>query len=257
MATVICVTNQKGGIGKTTTATTIASILQERGNKVLLIDTDVQCNSTDTYQAVFEGVPTLYDVILEEEKSNIMEAIQHTPMGDIVAADPLLREGDSKLSTQGIKGYKVLKEALKELEGYDYVIFDTAPAISMILRAALVAADYLVIPITADRYGIQGLYELNVSINDAKELNPNLKIGGILLVRYNERTILARDVRGALETVAEEMGTKIYKNTIRECNKVKEAQTVRSTLIKYDKHCTAARDYDYFVDEMLEEVENG
>ena len=98
MPTVICVANQKGGIGKTTTATAVASILNEKGHPTLIIDSDLQCNTTDTYRASFEGVETLYDVLLDDKPANINDVIQHTEMGDIVAADPLLREADSKLS---------------------------------------------------------------------------------------------------------------------------------------------------------------
>ena len=122
MPTVICVANQKGGIGKTTTATAVASILNEKGHPTLIIDSDLQCNTTDTYRASFEGVETLYDVLLDDKPANINDVIQHTEMGDIVAADPLLREADSKLSTKGIAGYKVLKKALSKLRGYEYVI---------------------------------------------------------------------------------------------------------------------------------------
>ena len=254
MPTVICVANQKGGIGKTTTATAVASILNEKGHPTLIIDSDLQCNTTDTYRASFEGVETLYDVLLDDKPANINDVIQHTEMGDIVAADPLLREADSKLSTKGIAGYKVLKKALSKLRGYEYVIIDTAPSINMMLRNVLTASDYIVIPMTADRYGFQGLYELNISIRDAEELNENLKIAGVLLVRFNKRTILAREVRETLEREAEEMGTKLFNTTIRECNNVKESQTMQSTLIKYDRSCTAAKDYASFVDELLEEV---
>lgn len=250
---VICVSNQKGGIGKTTTATTLASILSEKGN-TLLIDADIQGNSTDTYRAVYENSATLYDVLLEENPIDINDAIQHTEMGDIIASDPLLREADSKLSTKGLSGYKILKKALETLHGYDYVVIDTAPAINMTLRNVLVASDYVLIPITADRYGIQGLYELSVSINDARELNDKLKIAGILLIRYNKRTILGREVHDSLLLEAQKLNTRLFETTISECNKVKEAQTMRYTLTKYDNSCTAAKDYRIFTDELLKEI---
>lgn len=254
MAIVISVANQKGGIGKTTTATSIAAILSEKGYSTLLIDTDLQCNCTDTYRVPFEGVGTLYDILLEEEPTDINEVIQHSEMGDIIAADPLLREADSKLSTMGIAGYKVLSKAINKLKGYDFVIIDTAPAINMVLRNVLAASDYVIIPTTADRYGFQGLYGLNISIKDAQEINPKLKILGILLVRYNKRTILAREVRDTLTHVAQDMNTILFDTAIRECNKVKEAQTLQSTLIKYDRSCSAAKDYSDFVNEFLEEM---
>ena len=86
--------NQKGGIGKTTTATAVASILNAKGYKTLLIDADQQGNSSDTYRAAIEGRATLFDVLLDEERISLEEAIQHTESGDIVASDPLLRKAD-------------------------------------------------------------------------------------------------------------------------------------------------------------------
>ena len=254
MATIISVANQKGGISKTTTATSIATILSSKGHRTLLIDSDLQCNSTDTYRASFDGVETLYDILLEEPPSDINDVIQNTEMGDIIAADPLLREADSKLSTRGIGGYKILKNALAKLRDYEYVIIDTEPAINMVLRNVLAASNYVIIPLTADRYGFQGLNELNVSIKDAQELNPSLKIAGILLVRYNPRTILAREVRDTLKQEATALNTVLFDTTIRECNKVKEAQTLRTPLFKYDKSCTASKDYEAFVDELIKEI---
>lgn len=254
MAFIISVANQKGGIGKTTTATSLASILSTKGYKTLLIDSDLQGNSTDTFRAKFEGVATLYDILLEDPPANINDIIQHTEMGDIIASDPLLREADSKLSSKGISGYKILRKALTNLTGYDFIIIDTAPTVNMVLRNVLVASDYVIIPITADRYGFQGLYEFNILIQDAQELNQKLKIAGIVLVRYNGRTILAREVRESLIAEAQTLGTKLFETSIHECNKVKEAQTMQSTLIKYDRTCSAAKDYMDLVDELLKEI---
>ena len=104
---IITIANQKGGCGKTTTATALSSMLSERGYKTLLIDADQQTNSSDTYRARIEGVATLYDLIVEEDAIDIQEAIQATENGNIIAGDPLLREADTKLSkdlnNRGIK----------------------------------------------------------------------------------------------------------------------------------------------------------
>ena len=91
------VANQKGGIGKTTTATALASVLSKKGKKVLFVDADKQGNSSDTYKAKIDGVATLYDVLLDDDRIEISEAIQHTSNGDIVASDPLLRKADKIL----------------------------------------------------------------------------------------------------------------------------------------------------------------
>ena len=126
------VANQKGGISKTTTSIALADILKRRGNTVLFIDADQQGNATDTFKGEIEGMPTLYDVLLGDH-IKASEAIQKTINGDIIASDPLLREADSKLSSDPEGEYR-MSMALEGLEGYDYVVIDTAPALNWILR---------------------------------------------------------------------------------------------------------------------------
>lgn len=251
----IIVANQKGGIGKTTTATAVASILNAKGYKTLLIDADQQGNSSDTYRAAIEGSATLFDVLLDEERISLEEAIQHTESGDIVASDPLLRKADEILNGDP-EGLYRFQDTLEELKGYDFVIVDTAPSLNSILYNCLVAADDVLIPVTADRYGLQGLSQLNDTINAIKRRqNRNLKIIGLLLIKYNKRTLLSREVKNSLEEIAESMNTKVFETTIRESTKAREAQAVRETLIHYDAKSTTAQDYSSFVDELLKEEE--
>lgn len=251
----IIVANQKGGIGKTTTATAVASILNAKGYKTLLIDADQQGNSSDTYRAAIEGNATLFDVLLDEERISLEEAIQHTESGDIVASDPLLRKADEILNGDP-EGLYRFQDSLDELKGYDFVIVDTAPSLNSILYNCLVAADDVLIPVTADRYGLQGLSQLNDTINAIKRRqNRNLKIIGLLLIKYNKRTLLSREVKSSLEEIAKSMNTKVFETTIRESTKAREAQAVRETLIHYDAKSTTAQDYSSFVDELLKEEE--
>lgn len=253
---VYAIANQKGGIGKTTTATCIAAILQQKGYKVLLIDTDQQCNSTDTYRAKIESTATLYDVLLDENKIPLSEAIQQTESGDIIAADPLLREADKKL-TVDVEGLYRMQDALVELNNenkYDYVIIDTAPALNSLLHNVLIAADEVIIPLTADRYALQGLSQLNDSINAIKRRqNPKLKVAGLLLIKYTPRTLLAREVKDALHNIAKQMNTKVFRTAIRESTKAREAQAMRITLIKHAPLSTTEQDYESFVNELLQE----
>ena len=249
---VICIANQKGGIGKTTTATALSSILSSKGYKTLLIDADPQGNSTDTFRAVSKDVATLYDVILDrEEPLPIMEAIQHTEIGDIIASDPELKAADVKLPNDGDE-YFILQEALQSLQGYDFVVIDTAPADNKLLKNCLIAADKVVIPITADRYAIQGLSDLNKTLLKIKKRNnPKLEVSGLLLVKYKGRLTLAREVMEALKDIAVQMQTKVFETTIRESTSAQKAQANRTTLIKYDSKSTTAQDYIAFTDELL------
>ena len=249
---VICIANQKGGIAKTTTATTLASILMSQQKKVLLIDADAQGNSTDTYRAISKEVPTLYDVLLDfDDPLPIMEAIQRTEIGDIVASDPALKVADSKMPNDGNEYFR-LKDALEPLTGYDYVIIDTAPADNKLLKNCLIASDEVIIPVTADRYSIQGLSELNKTITNIKKRNnPSLEIAGLLLVKYKSRQVLAQEVKSSLGDIAKLLNTKVFSTTIRECIAVQKAQATRTTLMNYDAKCTAAVDYMQFADELI------
>ena len=252
MRRVIAITNQKGGIGKTTTAIAIASILHCRGHKVLLIDADAQGNASDTFGAEIDKEVTLYDVLLEYERVKISEAIQHTDYGDIVAGDPLLRRADALLASDMAGAFR-LKDSLKELEGYEYVIIDTAPALGELTKNALIAADEVIVPASADRYSIQGLSSIVQSVNaiQRRQLNPELKIAGIVLVAYPVTTNLGAEIQEELAAIAEKIGTKVFMPSIRRTIRVQQAHAHRMPVIYYDKNCTAAQDYMALVDSLV------
>ena len=247
---VYVVANQKGGVGKTTTATNLAGILGRKG-RTLLIDADPQGNSTNTYEAQIEDVATLYDVMIDSEKLPISEAIQHLENGDIVASDPLLSKAE-KILDGDIEGFYRLKDALSELEGYDYVVIDTAPSLNVIMYNCLIAADEAIIPVTADTYAMQGINQLCDTIKAVKRRqNPALKIAGFLLVKYSGRSNMEKATRQEIADQAEKHGTRLFGTTIRECVKTREAQEKRKLLIKYAPKCNTFVDYEAFVDELL------
>lgn len=249
---VYVVANQKGGIGKTTTATNLAGILSKRG-ATLLIDADPQGNSTSTYQAKIKDVATLYDVMIDSDKLPMDEAIQHMPNGDIVASDPLLSKAEKMLDGD-VEGFYRLKDALDMLDGYEYVVIDTAPALNVIMYNSLIAADEVIIPVTADAYSLQGINQLYDTIMAVKRRqNPSLKIAGLLLVKYAGRSNLERTTREDIEVNADEMGTKLFATAIRECVKTKEAQEKKVLLIDYAPKCNTLVDYLAFTEELLAE----
>ncbi len=250
MSTVFVVANQKGGIGKSTTATNLAGILGQKA-KTLLIDADPQGNSTSTYDAKIEDVATLYDVMIDSDKLPIQEAIQHTENGDIVASDPLLVKAEKMLDGD-IEGFYRLKDALEGLEGYDYVVIDTAPSLNIILYNCLIAADKVIIPVTADPYAMQGIQQLYDTIMSVKRRqNRDLTIAGLLLVRYSGRANLEKETKEIIEKTAKDMDTKLFKAVIRECVKTKEAQESKKLLIDYAPKCTTCQDYIEFSKELL------
>lgn len=160
MCRVIAVANQKGGIGKTTTAVNIAFDLAEMGKKVLLIDTDGQCNSTDTCRAKVDGTATLYDLLFEQEKPE--ECIQHMEKLDIIASDKLLKNPETKFPDDATRLF-TMRDACEDIrEQYDFIIIDTPPTLGCMLSNALTFADEVVIPVTCDRYGMEGISDLYV-----------------------------------------------------------------------------------------------
>ena len=247
---VFVVANQKGGIGKTTTATNLAGILSKRA-KTLLIDADPQGNSSSTYQAQIKDVATLYDVMIDSDKLPIDEAIQHLENGDIVASDPLLSKAEKMLDGD-VEGFYRLKDAIDELDGYEYVVIDTAPSLNVMMYNCLIAADEVIIPLTADAYARQGISEVCGTIVAVKRRESSaLKIAGLLLVKYAGRSNLERTTREEISGQAKEMGTKLFDTAIRECVKTKEAQEKKKLLIDYAPKCNTMIDYMEFVEELL------
>lgn len=251
MAKIIAVTNQKGGVGKTTTATALATGLTRDGYKSLLMDLDPQCNSTDTFRAIIHDQATLFDVLVD--RYPISQSIQHTEIGDIVAGDPLLADAEQKIAEQG-REYR-LSEALDGLEeNYDFIILDTPPNLGILLTNALTAADSCIVPITPERFSFQGLGELSKSIARVRKYsNHDLMIDGLLLVKYDPRRLLAKEALELLPEVEAKMGTKCFATRIREAEDVRKAQKRRVSLFTWAPESTAAKDYEAFIDEYLRE----
>lgn len=245
----IIVSNQKGGIGKTTTATALAGGLMAEGKKVLFVDADPQRNSSDTYRAdLKDGAPTLADLLYTNIPAK--ECVQHTEVGDILAGDKALSDVEKYL--KGVAGYFRLKKRLEELAPeYDHIIIDTNPHILLLLQNALIASEGVVIPVACGRYEVSGMVDFAQTIDEVKlQPNPDLKVLGLLLVKFDGRTNLARDIMEELPAVAAALGTTVFDTKIRQTVKVTEAQGKRMLLQEYAPDSTATLDYAEFVEEL-------
>lgn len=269
MAIKIAIANQKGGVGKTTTAINVADALEHIGYKVLLLDLDPQHNSTTTYGAEIDGVNTIVDVLKKDCTAE--EAIQKTPIGDIIAGDGLLAQEENYFNAQKARE-TLLKRAIKNVEKkYDYIIMDTPPNLGVYMTNALTASDGCVIPIKAEQYSISGLGLLIETINEITEvLNDKLKIYGVTVNVYDKRNKLDRDTLENLPAVGKERGFHVFDTPIRVSQEIKKVQSMpdeidengnvmvtnRSLYQNYPKS-NGAVDYVNFIKELQGVIHNG
>lgn len=245
----IAIANRKGGVGKSTTAAALISGLTRKGYRVLGVDLDAQRNLSSTMRG--KGEKTIMGVLTGEITA--IEAVKHTEEGDIIPASKALSGADAALTETG-KEYR-LREALEPLQqAYDYCVIDCPPALGILTINALTAADGVIIPAGADLYSLEGIEDLYEAIEPVRKYcNPKLTIMGVLLTRYNPRSILSRDATTLAEKLASKIGTTVFNATIREGVAVKEAQITQKSLFTYAPKANVTGDYRALIEEVLEQ----
>lgn len=262
MGKVIAFANQKGGVTKTATTCAVGYGLKLMGYRVLIVDTDGQCNTSDAYCAQIEGHTTLYDLLDDaaahkrgQRAIDPHEAIQKTEHIDIIAGDYLLKQADTKFTNPGREYY--IRDILAPLhDEYDFIILDTPPGLGVMLSNALTAANYVTVPMEPNRDSLQGVDQLVAVIDQVKEYsNPDLTVLGMLLTRVETRSILLRDFKAEIEFAEEALQAKLFHSMIRNNIHVQNARSACMPIIEYRKRmkveCIAVDDYDYFIREML------
>lgn len=236
--------NQKGGTGKTTTAACVGSAFMRRGERVLFVDLDGQCNLTYALGGTSDG-PSTMDVLTG--KATAPEAIQKTPNGSLLPASAALAAADKTIWDEFC-----LRRALASLpQDYGLVIIDTPPALGILTVNALAASDGIIIPAQADFFSLQGIGQLNGTIETVRQFcNNGLIVYGIVLTRYSVRAIISREVSAMMADTAQQLNTKLYNTRIRECISVKEAQAMRQSIFDYAPKSNAAADYSALTDEI-------
>lgn len=250
MKEIFTVINQKGGVGKSTTAAALGAGLTLRGYRVLHIDLDAQGNLTFCMGA---GAAALSSLEILTGTATAQEAIRHTAQGDIIPASPALAGADALITATG-KEYR-LREALEPLHDlYDYIVIDTPPALGILTVNALTACTGAIIPSQADVFSLQGIAMLGQTISTVRKYcNRDLKVKGIVLTRYNSRAVLSRDMADLIDQTAQQLQTRLYHTKIRECTALKEAQAVQDNIFAYAPKSNAAADYRDLVAEIIEE----
>lgn len=237
---------QKGGTGKTTTAANIGTCLTRQGFTVLFIDLDQQGNLADVLAPSETGKGTILNVLKGE--TDLQDAAVITEYGDLVFSDPeqYLYEPEPRDLANVIR---------TAADKYDYCIIDNPPQLTGWTAASIYAADYIVMPTQADVFGTKSITQLLNTVNTIRATTGHAgHVTGVLLTRYNGRTVLARQAREYLKKTAKDAGTALFSTDIRECNAIKEAQASGDDLYTYAPKSNAARDYRAVTTELLERI---
>lgn len=249
MSRIISVANQKGGVGKTTTAVNISAMLAKKGKMVMLIDCDPQGNATSGLGIEKESEYSVYDILINEV--DIKKTLQNTCMKNltICPANMNLAGAEVELVNQMSREQR-LKDAIEDVKEYfDYIIIDCPPSLGLITLNAFTASDSVLIPVQCEYFALEGLGQLLNTVNLVKKhLNKNLEIEGAVLTMYDVRTNLSNQV---VIEVKKYFGDKVYKTVIPRNIKLSEAPSYGMPIIMYDETSKGARCYEKLTKEIL------
>ncbi len=248
MAKIVAITNQKGGVGKTTTAVSLTAALHEAGANVLLCDMDPQGNATSGMGVdKLKASPTIYNVLIDGVFSR--DAVKRTQYGDVLPANKDLSGAGVELVALPEREY-VLKKALEPLKAdYDYIFIDCPPSLEMLTLNSLCAADTALVPVQCEYFALEGLSDLITTIRLIKRgYNPNLDIEGVLLTMYDSRTNFSAQVAGEIKKY---FGKKVYGVVIPRNIRIAEAPSHSKPVTAYDRSSRGAVAYTELGREFL------
>lgn len=249
MGTIISIINQKGGVGKTTTAVNLSAYLADKGKKTLLIDEDSQGNSTSGLSRSVTFDKSLYDVLLND--TSLEEAVVKTAIRKLHLLPASIDLAGAEIEIAPLaERESLLKRKIEPLrEQYDYIIIDCPPSLGLMTLNALVASDSIIIPIQAEFYALEGLSQLVKTVQVvSRRMNPRLHILGILLTMFDGRTNLSLQVA---EEVKKYFGSKVFRTVIPRTVKLSEAPSFGEPVLTYAPKSKGAEAYKKLSREVL------
>lgn len=254
MGRIIAVANQKGGVGKTTTATNLSACLAEKGKKVLAIDIDPQGNMSSGLGIDKNEVEnTVYELILEE--SSLEECIIENVLENVSLLSSDVNLAGAEIELIGIedKEFILKKQIEKVRDNYDFIIIDCPPSLNTLTVNAMTTADTVLVPIQCEYFALEGLSQLIHTINLVRErLNPTLEIEGVVFTMYDARTNLSLQV---VENVKENLNQTVYKSIIPRNVRLAEAPSHGKPITLYDTKSAGAEAYRDLAEEVIENAE--
>jgi chromosome partitioning protein len=249
---VIAIANQKGGVGKTTTAINLSAALAMRGRRTLLIDLDPQSNSSLTYIDVRSLPRSMFDVL--SDSVALREVVVPSPVRnlDLAPSRISLAKLESKLVGE-IDSHFRLKDRLQAVkDAYDFVVIDTPPALGLITVNALVAATHLLIPVQSSYFALEGTDDLLETVEKIRSRpNPDLKLLGAVITLHDKRTTLARDVQRAIGDV---FGDRVFHTTITKSIRLEESPAHKESIFTFAPQSSGAYEYYRLCEEVIERV---
>jgi len=253
---IIAIANQKGGVGKTTTALNVSAALAFMGKNTLLVDTDPQANSTLSFvKDPYKYERTLYDV-LSNSNGNIKEIIVKSTIPGLDIALSRISMAKLEPSLLGdIDGHYRMKDALGRIKNkYEFIIIDTAPTLGLITLNSLVAANAVLIPIQSSYLCLEGTDDLLETIEKVKKVaNKKLIIIGVLITLHDKRTNISKDV---VERIKSVFGNKVFSTVISKSVKLEESPAYKESIFTFAPSSVGAKQYQNVVEEILERAKN-